>query len=255
MVNTWNMQAKAALAQFDQQPNITQLLYTIQDFRQASFDKPTAERREILNAGRPLVSRAEEVIKQNQGMGDMAGLLVETGIYLIECARKTVEESGVPPEMVDYYQGPYTRLGPKLASEDFIQGITIVTKGYIKGDEQGHDINQMNALRDFIIDQAKSLIIPIGDFDGQAKRLSLLCWITQSLGDDILFTQTISTLSALMRNAKQPQAAEGVVRKALEWSILDQSERKKLKTELASSLSEQGKFPEAEAILRELIGG
>ena len=62
MVNTWVMQAKAALAQFGQQSNITQLLLSTQGFRQASFDKPTAERREILNAGRPLISRAEEVI-------------------------------------------------------------------------------------------------------------------------------------------------------------------------------------------------
>lgn len=254
MTDSWNERAVATLAQFDHQLQAGPLLYTLQQFRTESTKEPTNRRREILNAGRPLAARASEALKETQVAGDTVGLMVEAGLYLLECARPTIEEYGAPPEMTSGRQ-PNDRLGPNLVSEDFTQGISLMTQGFARGMATGGNMGQLNALRDYIIDTAKGLVMITGEFEKDSQRLGLLCWITQELEDNRLFTVATTELSGLLRNAQQPEGAEAVVRKALKWPLLEQEQLNALKVELASALSEQGKYAEAEAIQRELLEG
>lgn len=255
MPDHWDQRAEAAVGQFAQVGTPDLLLAALQQFRMESTRHASAERRRILDAGRIIADRAAELLQQEPATGDTVGLLVETGLYLIECARPTVSESGYPAEALGEAGGdPDRRLGPALFAEDYLRGLQLVTRGFARGMARGGDVQQLHALRRHIVDTAAGLLVPSGRFQQDAQRLALLCGIAQQLEDDLLFTQAVTTLSSLFRDARQPEAAEQALNKALQWPLLGRPQRDAIKGELASALSEQHKFADAEAIQRELLG-
>lgn len=255
MPDAWTAQASAAIEQFDTQSDARPLLSALQRFRMESTQKPSAQRRSILDAGRPMAARAAEAVDNVEIAGDVAGLMVESGLYLLECARPTVAETNVPRQILpDHMQDPNARLGPSMFTREVSDGLMLMTRGYAHAHRSNPNNPQLDALRDYIIDSAKGLLVGKGEIETDRDRLVLLCTITRSLGDDLLFTQAMCKLSALMRDAQQPAAAEAVLRQGLDWELLQPAPRNTLLRELAAALSEQGKFADAEAIQREILG-
>ncbi len=243
------------IEQFDAQRDAGQLLFALQEFRTESTKQPSAERRTILEAGRPIAARAAEAADNEALVGDVAGLMVESGLYLLECARPTVAEADVPRHMLPAdMQDPNARMGPSMFAEELSEGLMLMTRGYAHARENDPNNAQLDSLRDYIIDSAKGLLVGKGEIESDRDRLVLLCTITRALGDVRLFTQAMVELSALLRKAQQPAAAEAVLREGLDWQLLGQEQRNSLLGELASALSEQSRFPEAEAIQREILG-
>ena len=145
-------------------------------------------------------------------------------------------------------------MGPSMFAEEYSKGLMLMTRGYAHARANNPKHPQLDSLRDHIIDLAKALTVGKGEIESDRDRLVLLCTIARSLGDDLLFTHAMTQLSAMLRNAQHPSGAEAVLREGLNRQLLDQEQRNSLLGELASALSEQGRFPEAEAIQREILG-
>lgn len=243
------------IAQFDAEGNAEILRNTLMKLRMASTQESTETRRQTLEQGRAVADRAVQAIENERPSGDIASLMIETGLYLLECARRTVAEFGAPPEMLpDWAQKPDDRLGPAMGSKDTLAGLLMTTRGYAQARRANLDHPQLEALRTFILDTSQQLIVGLGDFKSDAEQFAGLLGIAQVLDDANLFSLAAVTLSKLLRSAKKPDAAETILRKALEWDKMTKEQRDALKGELASALSEQGKFPEAEVIQAELLG-
>jgi hypothetical protein len=254
MTAEWEARADAELARFDVERDAAQLRAALQDFRLASTRERSAERRRMLAAGRRLAERAKAAVDSGETQGDLAALTIEAGLFLLEVSRRTVAESGAPTEMLpDWAKGPDDRLGPSIADADAVEGLMLMTQGFARARRETPDHPSLEALRRFILDNARPLVLDIGEIRADTERLSRLVGIFQVLGDVPEFTFAITRLSTILREAKRPDVAETVLRKALEWGRLGEAHRAEIEVELASSLSEQKRFAEAEEIQRRLL--
>lgn len=247
--------AAVEIEHFEKKKDVARLFAALQGFRVESTRQSSRRRRATLNAGRTIAARAIRAIESEMIEGDVTGLMIESGLFLLECARPTVKEFGAPPKMLDENaNAPDDRLGPNVFADDTIDGLTWMARGYGRARRDTPNHPMLAGLRDYIINVARTLLIDKGDIEDDMRRLSHLMGIAQVLEDDIFFATVALRLSGILRSGKRPDVAETLMKKALQWPRVTGAHREALLGELASALSEQEKFAEAEKVQNEILG-
>ena len=222
---------------------------------------PTESRREALNVGLKYIRQGIRMLDEPFVTGrkeDAMKMHVEFGQFLLNHARRTVAEVEIPLEMVEVEDGsPPTKdtvISPDLDAPEYRDGLKLLSRGVEIGARAGFPSNELDRLRGFVSDCLVGLVgMPASDAAQAQSRLVDTLEVTRRTGDYKLFSTAALQLSTLFRRAKRPEVAENVLKKALSWAALQKEQQRDLNAELASTLSEQEKFGESEAIQRQLL--
>lgn len=226
-----------------------------------STQMSTEDRRDLLNKNEPIVygivnflSKAGEVPVDNELQAET---FIEGGLLLIECARQTALETGIPLNVLSKNNNGklinnHERISIDHNSKSFQKGLRLLSDGYSLAKKHNINPDRIIPLANHIINTAKSLLIPDKDPDNRAKKLSLAQEVARKVENNKFFCTVTGELSALYRGDKAAGTAEEILIAALTWEKLHDDQIKKLKRELALAYKEQGKGEKAAAIEKEL---
>lgn len=169
--------------------------------RGRSTQLQTEERRELLDSMEPFIegilnfqSESADIPVDNMTLYET---FIESGLLLIECARKTVLEA--PDAAAEDDAGKELKDHDRVAvdhnSTTYHQGVTLLSKGYVMSKEHNIKPDKLESFADYIATSIGSLLKPEDDPDKRKSNLETALAAAKNIGDEELVSKITADLS------------------------------------------------------------